>query len=181
MGQLEAWLGGAWLSWLGGLCLMIGTIWFFWYAVEQGWISPWLRVGTGWTFGLLLLGLGEWTTRRQLPWFASGVTGAGIGLGYIASYAASPLLYDLIPLAGSYAVLSVVTAIGLIQAVRLNQISTAILALLGGFLTLVLLKSPHPTAAGLLGTCWPLASVLSARGNFAAGPPCATSPGPARR
>jgi uncharacterized membrane protein len=151
IGELEAWIGGAWLSWAAGLFLMLGMIWFFWYAVEQGWISPWLRVGTGWTLGLLLLGLGEGTTRRQLPWFASGVTGAGIGLGYIAGYAASPLLYDLIPLTGSYAVLSVITAIGLVQAVRLNQISTAILALLGGFLTLVLLKSPHPTAAGLLG------------------------------
>jgi uncharacterized membrane protein len=151
IGQLEAWLGGAWLSWLGGLCLMIGAVWFFKYAIEQGWISPWLRVGTGWMLGLVLLGLGEWATRRRMPWFASGVTGAGIGLGYIASYAASPLLYELIPLTGSYVVLSIVTAIGLIQAVRLNQISTAILALLGGFLTLVLLKSPHPTAAGLLG------------------------------
>jgi hypothetical protein len=151
VGQMEAWLGGAWLSWLGGLCLLVGAIWFFKYAIEQGWISPWLRVGTGWVLGLVLLGLGEWATRRRMSWFASGVTGAGIGLGYIASYAASPLLYELIPLTGSYVVLSIVTAIGLIQAVRLNQVSTAVLALLGGFLTLVLLKSPHPTAAGLLG------------------------------
>jgi uncharacterized membrane protein len=151
IGDLEARIGGAWLSWSGGLLVLIGAIWFFKYAIDQNWIGPWVRVTMGWVGGFLLLALGEWAARQRMPWFAAGVTGVGVGLGYMTGYAASPLLYELTSLSTSYAVLSCVTAIGLVQAVRLAQQPTAVLSLLGGFLTLLLLKSPHPTAEGLLG------------------------------
>lgn len=149
--NLEARMGGAWLAWLGGLCVLLTAAWFFKYSIDQGWINPWMRVSGGWLTCAVLVGLGEWAGRRNMPWFAAGVTGAGLGVGYIASYAASPLLYGLVSVPATYGILSLVTALGLVQAVRLNQLPTAVLALLGGFLTLVLVRTDHPTAAGLLG------------------------------
>ncbi len=148
--NLEDRIGGAWLSWLGGAFLLIGAAWFFKYAAEQGWVNPWIRVGTGWAAAVVLLGLGEWATRRRMAWLGAALTGAAVGLGYLSSYAASPLLYGLLGLTASYAVLSGFTAVGIVQAVRLNQLPTAVLALLGGFLTLVLVRSSNPSAASLL-------------------------------
>ncbi len=144
-------MGGAWLAWLGGIFVLMTAAWFFAYAAQQGWVNPWMRVSTGWIIAALLIGLGEWASRRNMPWFGAGVTGTGLGVGYVATYAASPLLYGLIGTPATYAILSVVTAVGLLQAVRLDQLATAVLALLGGFMTLVLVRSDHPTAAGLLG------------------------------
>lgn len=174
--NLEAKIGGAWLSRVGALFLLIGAAWFFKYAIDQHWISPWLRVSLGWAASVVLIALGERTSRRQMPWFAASVTGAGLGLGYIASYSASPQFYGLLSLTASYAVFSVVTLLGLLQAVRLAQLAIAIFALVGGYMTLVLLPSPHPTAAGLLGylialnvgalgagqlRCWPILRYLT--------------------
>ena len=149
--NLEAKIGGAWLSRAAALFMLLGAAWFFKYAVDQHWISPWMRVSVGWAASALLLALGERTSRRQMPWFAASVTGAGLGLAYIASYSASPQFYGLLSLTASYAVFSVITVLGLLQAVRLAQLAIAIFALVGGYMTLVLLPSPHPTAAGLLG------------------------------
>ncbi len=140
-----------------------------------------MRVAGGWGLGLFLLLLGEWATRRRMPWFAASVTGAGLGMGYIASYAASPQFWNLLDLTASYAAFCVVTALGLLQAVRLGQLTTAIFALLGGYLTLALLRTAHPTAAGLLGYLIALDLGASARASCGAGRSSATLPGRAAR
>lgn len=144
--SLEQRLGVSWLNKIGVVVLILGALFFFQYCWSRGWIGPAVRVAMCVLTGAAMLGLGEWTFRRSMRIFAAGVTGGGIALLYLAAYLCS-LPQDrlstqpLVPIAIVFGSMCVVTAIGVALSLRSGMVTTAVLALIGGYLTPVLLST----------------------------------------
>jgi hypothetical protein len=130
--------------------LLVAAVFFFQYAVEQGWIGEAVRVMMVGAFGLLLIACGEWAFRKAMRIFSAAVTGGGIALLYAAAYAASPNFYGLIPTSVAFAVMCAVTAIGVGLSLRSGMLATAILAQIGAFLTPILLNTETAQQTALL-------------------------------
>ncbi len=128
--------------------VLIGTALFLKYAYDEGWfggIGPKGRLALGCLAGLSALGAGEYYRRREwVPLFQS-VTGGGIAIFYICVYFSFEV-YQLSGAAGALALAVLVTVLGIVMAVAHDAIVIAVIAVLGGFLSPILLSSGgnHP-------------------------------------
>ena len=95
--------GRDWEQWVGrrgllavGIFALIATAGFFLkYAIDRGWISPWVRVNGGVLLGALIAIWGDRLISRGMRLYGGAIIGAGAGLAYLALWAAaSP--YDLV-------------------------------------------------------------------------------------
>ncbi|HYD11567.1 MAG TPA: DUF2339 domain-containing protein [Allosphingosinicella sp.] len=150
-GLFERLVAGRLLIWLGGIALVLAAIFLIRYSIEIGLITPAARmVGAG-LFGLVLLGTGEWARAGRLaddPRIAQALVGAGIAVLYATVYG-SHVLYALLDSRTAFAGMAAVTAAALGLSLR-HGVPTAVMGLVGGFLTPVLVGDPQASAAPLL-------------------------------
>lgn len=125
---------------VGVVAMLFAVGFFLKYAFDNDWIGPWGRVAIGITGGAVLLGLGEREQRRNHALFAQGLTGGGIGVLY-ASFFAAYAYYKLVGHASAFGLMALVTVTAGVAAVRYASVTIALLGLIGGFLTPVLLRS----------------------------------------
>jgi uncharacterized membrane protein len=146
-GLFERWVAGRLLIWLGGIALVLAAIFLIRYSIEVGLITPAARmVGAG-LFGLTLLAIGEWARVGRLaddPRIAQALVGAGLAILYATIYG-SQILYALIGSRTAFAGMAVVTVAALGLSLR-HGAPTAIMGLVGGFLTPLLVGSQSQTA-----------------------------------
>jgi len=135
---------------LGGIALALAGLLFFKYSIEHGLIPPWLRVVLGSAVGLGCIAGGEWTLRRRYAGTADALAGGGLVVLYAAFWAAS-VRYDLVPLGVGFALMIAVTAAGCALAARHHALVTALIGLVGGFATPLLLSSGSDRPLGLFG------------------------------
>jgi len=138
--HLEKVLGLKWTTWIGGLILFLGAGLFVKYSFDRAWLGPWTKVGLSTLAGCAVLAAGELGLRRKMIWFGQGLVGIGLAILYTSAFGAYAF-YDLLPNKMVYAVMMAVTVMGMGQAIRHNALSMAFLAVLGGFLTPILLSS----------------------------------------
>lgn len=62
----------------GGLAVLVGMLFFVWYAVDRGWLSPTTRLLLGGAAGVGML-LGAWPLAARNQAAAGGLGGAGVG------------------------------------------------------------------------------------------------------
>jgi uncharacterized membrane protein len=150
-GLFERLVAGRMLIWLGGIALVLAAIFLIRYSIEVGLITPAARmVGAG-LFGLILLGAGEWARAGRLaddPRIAQALVGAGIAVLYATVYG-SQILYALIDSRAAFAGMAMVTVAALGLSLR-HGVPTAVMGLVGGFLTPLLVGSQNQSAAPLL-------------------------------
>jgi uncharacterized membrane protein len=149
VGQWEGRLGGTWLSRVGAVLFFLGIGFFLKHAFEEDWIGPRGRVLTGLFLGVALAALGLRLARRapyRAP--AQSLVAAGIGIVYLALYAAHAL-YGLVGAPATFVALAVVTAAGFATALRLDSRALAVLAAVGGLLTPVILNTDSDAAGAL--------------------------------
>lgn len=141
----ETRMGLTWINRIGVVTLVLGVAFFFKYAVERQWIGELLRVLLGSGAGLAGLFLASRMWRRGHHIYAQGVAGAAIGILYLSVYAAHGL-YHLISQPVAFALMALVTAASGWLALRYDAMPIALLGLLGGCLTPLLLSSgeQHP-------------------------------------
>ncbi|MDO8629437.1 MAG: DUF2339 domain-containing protein [Phycisphaerales bacterium] len=133
-------LGQKWLLIVGIVVMVLGVGYFLKYAFDQNWIGPTGRVGMAYTGGLACLGLGEMFRRRGLAVFGLYLIGGGIAVLYFSGYAAFQV-YHLIDQPVAFALMVAVTALsGALSIVR-NVMWLAVLGIIGGFLTPVVLST----------------------------------------
>ena len=137
---LEERIGKIWLNRIGALVLLLGVAFFVKYSFDQGWISPTLRVSMGGAFGLLLIGIGEYSLRTGRRPFAVGLLGAGVVVLYFSAFAAYSF-YHLVSTQTAFAMLSGVTVISSLIAVHARMLPIAIMGLVGGFWTPIALST----------------------------------------
>ena len=138
--DLEATIGGSWFNWIGIVAVTLGVAFFLKLAFDKQWIGPGARVSLAALLGVSLLYVGERLRGRGLRSYAYILSGGGILILYLADYAAYNF-YHLIGQTLAFLLMAVVTTTAVMLSVRLNALSVAILGLIGGFLTPVLLST----------------------------------------
>jgi uncharacterized membrane protein len=150
-GLFERWVAGRLLIWLGGIALVLAAIFLIRYSIEIGLITPAARMAGAGLFGLALLAAGEWARRGRFaddPRIAQALVGAGIAVLYATVYG-SHVLYALIGNGTAFAGMAAVTAAALGLSLR-HGVPTAVMGLVGGFLTPLLVGSLNQSVAPLL-------------------------------
>ncbi len=146
--EWEALIGGNILNRIGALALIFGIGFFLKYAFDNDLISPAVRVLIGVAIGVGLILAGVRANAKKFEVFSQGLFGAGISTLYLSIYAALNF-YELIPQAIAFVLMSAVTAVALLIAVRYDSLAISLLGWAGGFLTPFLLASAEPNAVGL--------------------------------
>ncbi|MGI8908098.1 MAG: DUF2339 domain-containing protein [Candidatus Sumerlaeaceae bacterium] len=142
---MEMNLGTKWLGWVGGVLLIMCAAFFLKYAYENAWIGPKGRLAIGVLCGVGAIVLGERFRRRDwLPLFQT-LTGIGLATFYICIFF-SYKIYHLSGPGPSFVAAIGVSMLAVALAVFHNTVSIAILAVIGGFLSPVLLSTGenHP-------------------------------------
>lgn len=145
--SLETEIGLKWLGRIGILALVVGIAFFMKYAFDNDWISEAVRAAIGILSGMVLIYFGDYL-RQKYTTYAATLTGGGIAILYLSIYAAFAY-YSLIGQISAFVAMSIITAIGAFLAIRYERTSLAILSILGGFLTPLLLSTGINNQIGL--------------------------------
>lgn len=132
---------------VGALTLAIGIIFFFKYAVENQWIGIGGRLLSGVVVGALLIGIGEWITRRGNNILAQGVAGCGIATLYITVYAAFGY-YGFLSQSVAFVAFLMVCTCAVVLSFRYGYSAIATIGFTGALLTPVLLSPESKGGAG---------------------------------
>ncbi len=148
----EQFMGVKMLAWLGGLALFLGAAFFLKVSIERGWIPPALRAALGFVAGAGLLVGGLWSAGRRYATTGHSLCATGVVTLYAVTFSCRALyhfpFFGVIP---TFAVMALITATAFLLAVRLRAQVIAVLGLLGGFLTPVLLSTGVDNPLGLFG------------------------------
>jgi uncharacterized membrane protein len=146
--DFEAVVGGNWFNWIGIVAVTFGVAFFLKLAIDNDWIGPGGRVSLGAAAGLGMLALGERLRGRGLRQYAYVLSGGGVLILYLSIYAAFNF-YKLVSQPIAFILMAGVTAGTVLLSVRLNALPVAVLGLIGGFLTPVLLSTGLDNQAAL--------------------------------
>jgi uncharacterized membrane protein len=118
----------------GGIALLMGALYFTWYSIQRGWISPEVRVTTSALLGLAALA-GAWRLApRGQRAVASGLGGAGLGAWFGAILVARHS-HELLGPPATFVLLALGAAAGVLVATHRRLRLLASLGALGAFLT----------------------------------------------
>jgi hypothetical protein len=176
----ERWIGVRGAAALGAGVLVIAGLYFFKYSLDNGLISPSLRVVLGTLTGLGCLAGSERTRRRETPVLGNWLAGAGIAILYLAFWSAHAV-YGLVGMPVAFGLMALVTIACGLLSVRHESLVIALLGLAGGFSTPLALSSGSDQPLGLFGylllldvallylahkRSWPVLGALSLAGTF---------------
>ncbi|HEU4439634.1 MAG TPA: DUF2339 domain-containing protein [Methylomirabilota bacterium] len=147
--DLEQRIGARWATWVGVVVILVAVALFLKWAMDHDYLGPVTRVSVGIVCGLLmLLGGLALHARRDVPYLGEGLAGGGLGVLYLSLFAAH-VLYGLLGAPAAFAGMFAVTVLGTLVAVLSGRLSTAVLAVVGGLLTPVLLQVEQPDERNL--------------------------------
>jgi uncharacterized membrane protein len=146
--DLESLIGGRWFNWIGIIAVAFGVAFFLKFAFDKQWVGAGTRVSLSALLGIVLLYVGERLRGRGLQSYAYVLSGGGILVLYLSDFAAYSL-YHLIGQTPAFLLMVVVTTTAVLLSVRLDALPVAILGLVGGFLTPVLLSTGVDNEVGL--------------------------------
>jgi uncharacterized membrane protein len=138
--DLETLIAGRWLNRVGIVALLLAAGFFLKYAFDNAWIGPRGQVAIGLLSGTALLVYSQWLLRRGYGYFSSGIAGLAAGVLYLSLYAAWSL-YQLVPQPVAFFGMIVVTGTMVALALGRDSQPLALLALIGGLLTPILLST----------------------------------------
>ena len=148
----EQFMGAKIFAWVGGFALFLGVIFFVKLSIERGWISPELRTALGFVTGAGLVVGGVVMHRRpRYTTLAQTLCATGSVMLYGVTFAAHSI-WRIPPFdqpGASFAMMSLITGVAFLLAVRLPAQVVAVLGLLGGFLTPVLCSTGSDDPLGL--------------------------------
>ena len=132
--------------WAGAVSIALGCIYLVKYSFDSGILSPAVRVCMGAFFGLVLV-IGGWVLRHGSPRPAQGIAAAGTVAVY-ASLLAAADLYHFLPALAAFILLAIWTGAAIVMSLAIGPL-IAVLGLLGGLLTPIMIHSHHPHSTGL--------------------------------
>ena len=138
--RLEQRIGTRWILIAGIITVIVGVGFFLKYAYDNSLIGPLGRVAIAGIFGLAALAAGEVTRRRGYGIVSKGVTALGFAVLYAVVFA-SCRFYGLIGTVPAFSLAILLTTAAMLYAVSLDEMLIAVLSLLGGFLTPVLVST----------------------------------------
>ncbi len=137
-----------WLMLAGIIAILFGVGFFIKFSFDNNLIGETGRIILGLIIGLGFIGAGEWFYRKY-PKYAFYLTGGGIAILYLSLYSAFGF-YHKIDQVPAFLGMIIITIFSIVLSVRYDSIAIAGIALLGGFLTPVLLSTNVVNDIGLL-------------------------------
>jgi uncharacterized membrane protein len=132
--------GQKWLLIIGIVTVIFGVAFFLKYSFDRGWIGPAGRVSLAYLWGLVFLMAGHLIRKKQFTWFGLSIYGGGIAILYFATYGAFQI-YHLFPQGFSFAIMVLITVLACATAMAFETQALAIMGLIGGFLTPILMST----------------------------------------
>ena len=139
-----------WLLRLGIVIGVIGIGFFLKYSIEHGWLGPQARVTLSVITGLAMLAGGARLLGRPYQLLGQGLVGGGLATLYFSLYAACNF-YHLLGVLPAFALMALVTLSAGVLAVRFNTLLIAVLGILGGYGTPLMLNTGVKNFPGLFG------------------------------
>lgn len=146
--SLEAMIGGSWFNFIGIFAIIIGVGLFLKLAFDREWIGPAGRVAIGVALGIGFLFGGEKMRAKGYRLYSQGLLGGGIAILYLSFFAAFAR-YQIIGQMPAMVLMTMVTATAVLMSARYDALAIAILGLIGGFLTPVMLSTGVDNQVGL--------------------------------
>ena len=148
----EQFMGAKLFAWLGGLAAFLAVAFFVRYSFEHDIIPVEVRVAIGFVLGAGLIVGGLMMKAPRFRITAQVLCATGVVSLYAVTFACNAVyhfaFFGTIP---TFLLMTLITATAFLLAVRMNAQVIAILGLLGGFLTPVLLATGQDNPGGLFG------------------------------
>jgi uncharacterized membrane protein len=136
----ENFIGGKLLNRIGALIVVIAVAYFLKWSFDNDIIGELGRCVLGLAAGICLMAAGQIYVKRGYPVFSQGLTGAGIAIIYLSTYAAVNY-YDLISPYMAFALMFITALTAGVMAAVGDMSGTAVMATVGGFLVPFLMGS----------------------------------------
>ncbi len=171
----EQWVGVKLFSVAAGLLVALAAVFFVRWSIDAGLITPPIRMAGATLFGLALVALSETRFARSYRLTAQSLIAGGIATLF-ATFFAARVFWHLTPAWLTFLLLVLVTAAAVLLAIRQRSLVIAVLGLLGGFATPILVSTGENNPWGLFGYLllltaglawvsyqrrWPILSALS--------------------
>ncbi len=136
----ESLVGVRLFSWVAGIALALGAVFFLRYSIDRGWLMPSIRMAIGLTVGAGLLVLCELKAARRYPVTANALDASAIAILF-ATFFAGHARWQLVGTTLTFVLLALVTSLAVWLSIRRDSVFIALLGLLGGFATPALLST----------------------------------------
>src|SRR5262245_41900818 len=146
--NLESLIGGTMFNWIGIIAIILAVGLFLREVFKRGLIGYQGRVVIIVLIGIGLVLLGERIRARGYRNYSQAISGGGIAILYLAFFAAFAL-YQVIGQTVGFIYMSAITALAVLLAARHDALTIAILGLIGGFLTPIMLSTGRDNETGL--------------------------------
>ena len=148
----EQFMGVKGFAWVGGFALFLGVAFFIKYSFDNNLVPPELRVAIGFLAGLGLLVGGVVMSRQNFSALSQTLCATGVVILYAVTFACRSIYhFEFFGPIPTFLLMVLITTTAFFLAVRLNALVVAILGMLGGFLTPVLLSTGQDNPLGLFG------------------------------
>ena len=137
-----------WVARAGVVLLLVGVSFLLRMGVEQGWLTPAVRVAGGVAIGVALSAFGL-LARTSRPAYSQLLVGGGVVAFYLSAFGAWSV-WQLVPYEAAFAFCVLTTAFAFVAAVRLNAEWLALLGVVGGYATPFMLLSPDSNVPALV-------------------------------
>ncbi|MDD2765470.1 MAG: DUF2339 domain-containing protein [Opitutaceae bacterium] len=148
----EMFMGVRLFAWIGGLALFLGVAFFVKYSFDNNLVPPAVRMALGFLTGAGLLAGGVLLARRPYQVTAQTLCATGVVILYAVTFACHSIyhfaFFGALP---TFLLMVLITAAAFVVAVTLEAQVVALLGMLGGFLTPVLLSTGVDNPLGLFG------------------------------
>lgn len=137
---MESTIAGRWFNYVGILAVALAVAFFLKYAFDNNWIGPAGRVTLGLIAGAAMYPFSHWVLRRGYRYYSEGLAGLGAAILYLSIWSGWHY-YHLFPQSYAFPLMIVVTAMTVAIALGRNSERIAVLALVGGLLTPILVST----------------------------------------
>jgi uncharacterized membrane protein len=138
--SMEFAIESTWLLRFGIIALIVCVGFFLRWSIDKGILGPEGRVSLAVIAGLGMLVTGIKNLKNKYRLLAEGLLGGGLAFLYFAIYASGPM-YDLIPIIASFGLMCLVTVTAGVLALITGSQLVAILGIIGGYATPVMLST----------------------------------------
>lgn len=146
----EMFMGAKLFAWIGGLLLFIGVSFFVKYSLDHDLIPAELRAAICYGIGVGMIGGGLWLSREKYLITVHTLCGTGILVLYGITFACRAYYhFEIFTPLLTMACMVLITVAAFMISIRLNAKTVAVMGILGGFLTPVLISTGENNPIGL--------------------------------
>ena len=146
--SMEYAVASVWLLRVAIVILVLAGVFFVNYSIEKGWLGPVARVSGIFVAGLVMLGGGVKMANKKYHPIALGLLGGGLAMLYLGVFAGFAK-FKIIDVTTGFALMIIVTIAAGVLSVRLNSLLVAVLGVVGGYMTPMMINSGSGNLPGL--------------------------------